>query len=393
MADLESVREDMRRWLEANAPASVRAPPRSADEICWGGKKAKYPEDTRRWLAIMAERGWTAPTWPREYGGGGLTKDEAKVLAQEMAKLRLRPPLMGFGLEMIGPLLLQVGNEEQKREHIPKIVRGEIRWCQGYSEPGAGSDLAGLQTRAVREGDHFVVNGQKVWTSYGDKADWMFLLVRTNTEKKHAGITFLLMDMESPGVAVRPIKLISGASPFCETFLTDVRVPVRNVVGEIDAGWNIAKMLLRFERDMIADAFKERDDRSRLLRLARRYVGPEHGPLGDAVLRDRLTQVELDQLALDLTLSRSRDRLKAGQPPGPEASIFKLYGTELNQRRRDLMGSIAGPQSLGWEGAGFTDEELAITRDWLRSRGNTIEGGTSEIQLNIIAKQVLGLPD
>ena len=341
----------------------------------------------------MAERGWTAPTWPREYGGGGLSKDEAKVVAQEMAKLKLRPPLMGFGLEMIGPLILQVGNEEQKREHIPKIVRGEIRWCQGYSEPGAGSDLAGLQTRAERDGDHFVLNGQKVWTSYGDKADWMFILVRTDTEKKHAGITFLLMDMETPGVSVRPIKLISGASPFCETFLTDARVPVRNVVGEVDAGWNIAKMLLRFERNMIADAFKERDDRSRLLRMARHYVGPREGRLGDAVLRDRIAQVELDQLALDLTLGRSRDRLKAGQPPGPEASFFKLYGTELNQRRRELMGSIAGPQALGWEGAGFTDEELGLTRDWLRSRGNTIEGGTSEVQLNIIAKQVLGLPD
>jgi len=393
MADLESFRQDVRAWLDANAPASMRTPPRSADEVCWGGKKGNYPEDTRRWLATMAERGWTAPTWPREYGGGGLSKDEAKVLAQEMAKLRLRPPLMGFGLEMIGPLLLQVGNEAQKREHIPKIVRGEIRWCQGYSEPGAGSDLAGLQTRAVRDGDDFVVNGQKVWTSFGDKADWMFLLVRTDTERKHAGITFLLMDMETPGVAVRPIKLISGASPFCETFLTDVRVPVRNVVGETNAGWNIAKMLLRFERNMIADAFKERDDRSRLLRLARRYVGPETGRLADPVLRDRLIQVELDQQALDLTLSRSRDRLKAGQPPGPEASIFKLYGTEVNQRRRELMGSIAGPQSLGWDGPGFTPEELGMTRDWLRSRGNTIEGGTSEIQLNIIAKQVLGLPD
>jgi alkylation response protein AidB-like acyl-CoA dehydrogenase len=301
--------------------------------------------------------------------------------------------LIGFGLTMIGPTLLQLGTEPLKRAHLPPIVRGEIRWCQGYSEPGAGSDLAGLQTRADRDGDHFILNGQKVWTSYGDKADWMFILVRTDFEKKHAGITFLLFDMEAPGVSVRPIKLISGASPFCETFLADVRVPVRNVVGEINAGWNIAKMLLRFERNMIADAFKERDDRSRLLKLARRYVGPESGTLGDSVLRDRLTQVELDQLALDLTLSRSRDRLKAGQPPGPEASIFKLYGTELNQRRRELMGQLMGPQALGWDGPGFTPEELAMTRDWLRSRGNTIEGGTSEIQLNIIAKQVLGLPD
>ena len=393
MSDLAAFREDTRRWLDEHAPPSMRTPPRSADEVCWGGRKDRYPEDVRRWLAIMAERGWTAPTWPREYGGGGLTKDEAKVLAEEMAKQKLRPPLIGFGLEMIGPLLLQVGREEQKREHVPRIVRGEIRWCQGYSEPGAGSDLAGLQTRAVRDGDDYILNGQKVWTSFGDKADWMFLLVRTDTTQKHGGITFLLMDMESPGVQVRPILLISGASPFCETFITDVRVPRRNVVGQENGGWNIAKMLLRFERNMIADAFKARDDRSRLLKMARRYLPTENGRLLDPVLRDRLTQVEMDQACLDVTLSRSRDRLKAGQPPGPEASIFKLYGTELNQRRRELMMSIAGPQGLGWEGAGFSDEELQLTRDWLRSRGNTIEGGTSEIQLNIIAKNVLGLPD
>jgi alkylation response protein AidB-like acyl-CoA dehydrogenase len=393
MSDLAAFREDTRRWLDEHAPPSMRTPPRSADEVCWGGRKGRCPDDVRRWLAIMAERGWTAPTWPREYGGGGLTKDEAKVLAEEIAKQKLRPPLIGFGLEMIGPLLLQVGSEEQKREHVPRIVRGEIRWCQGYSEPGAGSDLAGLQTRAARDGDDYILNGQKVWTSFGDKADWMFLLVRTDTTQKHGGITFLLMDMESPGVQVRPIMLISGASPFCETFITDVRVPRRNVVGQENGGWNIAKMLLRFERNMIADAFKARDDRSRLLKMARSYLPTENGRLLDPVLRDRLTQVEMDQACLDVTLSRSRDRLKAGQPPGPEASIFKLYGTELNQRRRELMMSIAGPQGLGWEGAGFSDEELQLTRDWLRSRGNTIEGGTSEIQLNIIAKNVLGLPD
>jgi alkylation response protein AidB-like acyl-CoA dehydrogenase len=393
MPDLAAFREDTRRWLDEHAPPSMRTPPRSADEVCWGGRKGRYPDDVRRWLAIMAERGWTAPAWPREYGGGGLAKEEAKVLAEEMAKQKLRPPLIGFGLEMIGPLLLQVGSEEQKREHIPRIVRGEIRWCQGYSEPGAGSDLAGLQTRAIRDGDDYILNGQKVWTSFGDKADWMFLLVRTDTTQKHGGITFLLMDMESPGVQVRPIMLISGASPFCETFIADVRVPRRNVVGQENGGWNIAKMLLRFERNMIADAFKARDDRSRLLTMARRYLPAENGRLLDPVLRDRLTQVEMDQACLDVTLSRSRDRLKAGQPPGPEASIFKLYGTELNQRRRELMMAIAGPQGLGWEGAGFSNEELQLTRDWLRSRGNTIEGGTSEIQLNIIAKNVLGLPD
>ncbi len=395
MADLETFRAEVRAWLDANAPAGVRTPPRTPDELCWGGRKGSYPEDVRRWLALMAERGWTAPTWPREYGGGGLSKAEARVLGEEMARLRLRPPLTGFGLEMIGPLLLQVGNEEQKREHLPRIVRGEIRWCQGYSEPGAGSDLAGLQTRAVRDGDDYILNGQKVWTSYGDKSDWMFLLVRTDTTQKHGGITFLLMDMDTPGVQVRPIRLISGASPFTETFLTDVRVPRRNVVGEENGGWAIAKMLLRFERNMIADVFKARDDRKRLLDMARRYVpaAGDHARVGDPVIRDRITQLEMDQLCFDLTLARARDRLGAGQPPGAEVSFFKLYGTELNQRRRELMVSIAGPQALGWEGPGFSDDELALTRDWLRSRGNTIEGGTSEIQLNIIAKQVLGLPD
>jgi alkylation response protein AidB-like acyl-CoA dehydrogenase len=394
MADLETFREETRRWLLANAPPTMFTPPASPEELCWGGRKGHYPAEVTRWLAAMAERGWTAPMWPREYGGSGLSKEEAKVLLTEMAKLRLRPALAGFGLSMIGPLLLQEGNEEQKREHIPKIVRGEIRWCQGYSEPGAGSDLASLQTRAVRDGDDFVVNGQKVWTSYADKADWMFLLVRTDAEaKKHGGISFILMDMEWPGVSVRPIKLISGNSPFCETFLSDVRIPVRNVVGRINDGWRIAKALLGHERTMIADAFKEREDSQRLLTLARRYVGEENGRITDPIVRDRITQVEMDQACLDLTLARSRDGAKAGHRPGPESSIFKLYGTELNQRKRSLMVDILGPQALGWEGPGFAEEELRVTRDWLRSRGNSIEGGTSEVQLNIIARRVLGLPD
>jgi alkylation response protein AidB-like acyl-CoA dehydrogenase len=394
MSDLERFREDARQWLRANAPAAVFAPVKGIEDLCFGGSKVPYAPDVRRWLEVMAERGWTAPTWLRELGGGGLTRAEAKALAEEMAKLRLRPPLSGFGLTMIGPLLLQEGTEEQKREHIPRIVRGERRWCQGYSEPGAGSDLASLQTRAVRDGDDYIVNGQKVWTSDADKADWMFLLVRTEpTAPKHDGITFLLMDMASPGVSVRPITLISGASPFCETFISDVRVPARNVIGRVNGGWQVAKALLGYERDMIADAFKQRDERARLLDLARRYLPIVDGRIGDAVIRDRITQVEMDQACLDLTLARSRARMKAGRAPGPETSIFKYYGTELNKRRRELMVSILGPQALGWEGAGFAEDELRLTRDWLRSRGNSIEGGTSEIQLNIIAKRVLGLPD
>jgi alkylation response protein AidB-like acyl-CoA dehydrogenase len=394
MADLESFRQDTRRWLEANAPVSMRTPLANPEDLCWGGKKARYAPDVARWLAVMAERGWTAPTWPREYGGGGLSKQEAKVLSQEMASLRLRPPLTGFGLSMIGPLLLQEGSEELKREHIPPIVRGEIRWCQGYSEPGAGSDLASLQTKAVRDGDDFILNGQKVWTSFGDRADWMFILVRTDFDAaKHAGITFLLMDMETPGVTVRPIRLISGSSPFCETFLADVRVPARNVVGRVNGGWLLAKALLGHERTMIADVFKEREGGKRLVNMARRYLGQVDGRVADPLTRDRVAQVEMDQACLDLTLARARDNAKAGHKPGPESSIFKYYGTEVNQRRRELMVQMLGPQALGWEGPGFTPEELDVTRDWLRSRGNTIEGGTSEIQLNIIAKRVLALPD
>jgi len=394
MDHLEQFREETRRWLLANAPPSMFTPVASTDDLCWGGRRAHYPADVQRWLDVMGDRGWTAPTWPAEYGGGGLTKAEAKVLSQEMAKLKLRAPLVGFGLTMIGPLLLQEGSEGLKRTHLPPIVRGRIRWCQGYSEPGAGSDLASLQTRAVLDGDDFIVNGQKVWTSYADKADWMFILVRTDPKaRKQEGITFLLMDMETPGVTVKPIRLISGSSPFCETFLENVRVPRANIVGQVNGGWAIAKALLGHERTMIADVFKDRVSGNPLVDLARRYLTVRDARITDALLRDRITQIDMDQACLDLTLKRSQDGMKAGQKPGPEASIFKYYGTEANMRRRELMVTIAGSQALGWEGPGFDESELGLTRDWLRSRGNSIEGGTSEIQLNIIAKRVLNLPD
>ena len=398
MADLETFRRETRAWLEANAPKSMATPLGEHEEPCWGGRRPTFASpDVKRWLEVMAARGWTAPTWPTTYGGGGLSKEEARVLSQEMAAMRLRPPLVGFGLTMIGPTLLQLGTEELKRAHIPPIVRGEIRWCQGYSEPGSGSDLASLQTRAILEGDHFVVTGQKVWTSYADQADWMFLLVRTDPNaSKHEGISFLLMDMTSPGVSVKPIKLISGYSPFCETFLDHVRVPRGQVMGEINKGWTVAKALLGHERTMIADIGKGLGGATRArgaLQLARDYIGERDGVIADPAIRQRLAQAEMDQRALDWTLARSRDTAKAGHAPGPETSIFKYYGTELNKRRRELMISILGPQALGWEGDGFDPEELEITREWLRSRGNSIEGGTSEIQLNIIAKRVLGLPD
>ena len=398
MAEIENFREEVNAWLDQNAPKSLVGLGGGELEGTWGGRKATYSNpDAKLWLDRMAERGWTAPEWPSAYGGGGLGKAEAKVLREALRERRLPAPLIGFGLTMIGPTLLQFGTEEQKQEHLPPIIRGEIRWCQGYSEPGAGSDLASLQTRALRDGDHFVINGQKIWTSYADQADWMFLLVRTDTEvKKQEGITFILMDMDQPGVEVKPILLISGSSPFCETFISDVRVPVANVVSKINNGWTVAKALLQHERSMIADAFGATPGgatRRSMADWASDYVGRDGDRLADPVLRDRIAQNEMDAKAFGFTTQRARDAAKAGNAPGPESSMFKIYGTELNQRRQELRLSVAGPQSLGWEGPGFENDELQLTRDWLRSRGNTIEGGTSEVQLNIIAKRVLGLPD
>jgi alkylation response protein AidB-like acyl-CoA dehydrogenase len=401
MPDLDAFRSEVRDWLEANVPQELRGIVLSGDIAGnWGGKRAVFePPEFEDWMNAAAERGFTAPTWPTEYGGGGLSAAEAKVLREEMARLKAPPPLVGFGLEMIGPTLLKYGTEEQKKLHLSRIARGEVRWCQGYSEPDAGSDLASLQMRAARDGDEYVVNGTKVWTSYGDKSDWIFALVRTDPEaKKQEGITFLLMDMESPGITVRPIQLISGASPFCETRFDDVRVPVGNVLGEVDGGWTVAKALLGFERAMISEIFgKSRKGKgekrgSRLANLARRY-GLEEGERVEPVLRHEIAALEMAEKAFNLTMQRTADAAKAGHAPGPETSFFKLYGTELNKDRFELMVRMAGDQGLGWEGVGYDESELSTTREWLRSRGNSIEGGTSEIQLNIIAKRVLGLPD
>jgi len=405
MAEIEAFRTEIRAWLEAEAPPSLRGlVSTDVGGAVWGGRRAVFdPPETKTWLEMMAGRGFTAPTWSREYGGAGLSPAEAKVLREEIARQKLPPPLVGFGLEMIGPTILRYGTEEQKKTHLPRICRGEIRWCQGYSEPDAGSDLASVQTRAVRDGGEFVVNGSKVWTSYGDVSDWIFALVRTDPDaKKQEGITFLLMDMETPGISVRPIGLISGKSPFCETRFDDVQVPVSNVLGDINGGWTVAKALLGFERNMIADMFGSsgskkggkngQEKESRLVALAREYGVGGDGRV-DPVLRDEIAQLEMNERAFHLTVQRSRDAAKAGHAPGPESSLFKVYATELNKDRNELMVRIAGPQALGWEGPGYGDAELQLTRDWLRSRGNSIEGGTSEIQLNIIAKRVLALPD
>ncbi len=392
MSDLEQFRQDTRAWLEENCPESMRVPVRGFEDLYSGGRNPEIAHpDQKLWCDRMAERGWTVPHWPKAYGGGGLSNEEVKVLSQEMSRIGARRALESFGISMLGPALLQFGSEEQKLDHLPKIVRGEIRWCQGYSEPNAGSDLASLATKAEDKGDHYVINGQKIWTSYADKADWIFCLVRTdNSGSKHEGISFVLFDMDQPGVTVRPIKLISGNSPFCETFFDNAIADKKNLVGEAGNGWTIAKYLLTHEREMIS-GFGAAPKQS-VGQLALETVGSDaSGRLANSALRQNIAQYQLDTMVFGATMARVGDEAKAGQGLGAASSIFKYYGTELNKRRNELNLAVRGEQALGWEGEVYHGGNLS--RDWLRSKGNSIEGGTSEVQLNIIAKRVLGLPD
>jgi len=382
MADLDQFRTDTRAWLEANCPPEMRQPVRSEDDVCWGGRNVRFQSEAqKRWLEVMAERGWTTPDWPREVGGGGLSPAESKILKEEMRRIGARNPLNSFGISMLGPALLKYGTEEQKQRFLPPIVRGEIRWCQGYSEPGAGSDLAGLQTKAEDKGDHYLVNGQKVWTSYADQADWIFCLVRTSTETKHGGISFLLFDMESPGVSTKPILLISGYSPFCETFMDDVKVPKDQVVGEVNKGWDVAKYLLGHEREMISGMG---------LGGGSSLLGKSLGEIDDPALRAEVAAFDVDALAFAAMSERFIDQLKAGEAHPAMPSVMKYAGTELNKRRHELVMAAGGSDTLEWESERTRGGKPA--REWLRTKANSIEGGTSEIQLGIVAKHILRLP-
>jgi len=365
---------------------------RSFEYLYSGGRHPEIDHpDQKLWCDRMAGRGWTVPHWPVEYGGGGLDKDQVKILREEMARINARTPLWSFGISMLGPALLKFGTHEQKLEHLPKICRGEIRWCQGYSEPNAGSDLASLATKAEGRGDHFLINGQKIWTSYADRADWIFCLVRTDgSGPKHEGISFVLFDMDQPGITVKPIRLISGSSPFCEIFFDNARAERCNLVGEEGNGWTIAKYLLTHEREMISN-FGSAPPKP-VGQMAIETIGADAtGRLASPVLRQEIARYQLDSLAFGTTMSRVGDEAKAGQGLGAASSIFKYYGTELNKRRNELNLAVLGESALGWDGEAYGGG--VVCRDWLRSRGNSIEGGTSEIQLNIIAKRVLGLPD
>ena len=398
MSNLEAFRQEARDWIARNYPQSLRTPLQvESPDTPWGGKKTRYDNpDVQVWMDRMAERGWSTPEWKPEHGGAGLPPDEARVLREELRAAGCRPPVFSFGLMMLAPVLQEFATEEQKQRFLPPIARGEIRWCQGYSEPGAGSDLASLRTRAEDMGDHWLVNGQKIWTSYADMSDWIFCLVRTNPESKHGGISFLLIDMTSPGIEPRPIQLISGKSPFCEVFFTDVKVPKENMIGKPGEGWKIAKRLLQYERTNISLSVQSgtggTPSGKSLAQLAKDHAGESDGRIADAHLREAVAKFEMTSEAIGLTLRRvTAESGKTG--PSAASSITKALGAQHNKDKYELMLEIMGQSALGWDGAPFTGEEIEICHQWLRSKGNSIEGGTSEIQTNIVAKQVLGLPD
>jgi alkylation response protein AidB-like acyl-CoA dehydrogenase len=388
VSDLELFRREVREWVEANAPASIRG----TGNAMGPGAQLEKSDDMERWRIALADKGWTAPTWPKEYGGAALSIPQGRVIEQELARAKLPNPAQGMGMIMFAPTLLEFGTHEQKLRHLPPIARGEKRWCQGYSEPGSGSDLASLQTRCEDKGDHYLINGQKIWTSGAHLADWCFCLVRTDTTKKHEGISFVLIDMHQPGVLARPIRLIDDSTPFCETFFTDARAEKNNLVGPWNGGWTVGKRLLQFERSGGGGAGV--DPWPSLGELAKRYLPvDEDGRLSDADLRTRITESAMEQNAVRLTFARQAEEAKAQLNVSAMTSVMKNAVTRANQVREELMVEIMGHQGLGWEGDEFSDLETSVVRRWLADKASTIYSGSFEIQYNIISKRILGLPD
>ena len=401
MTALEAFRSEIRSWLGANVPKALYGLGMAMPgEVGIVNEPPELVADRQRYLEVMSKRGLTAPTWPKEYGGAGLSPEEARVFQEEMTTLKLAPPLAGMGLAMIGPTLLVHGNEAQKLKYLPKIVNGEHRWCQGFSEPGAGSDLAALRTSAKLDasGERYVINGSKIWTSGAHVSNWMFILVRTDETQKQNGITFLLLDMKTPGIEDKPIRLLSGLSMFCEVFFNDVVANVSDVVGPVNGGWTVAKTLLNFERSGMGTGSLGGGPRrtptsgGRIALLAKETAGEVDGRIADPSLRDQVTRLLLDELAMSFTLQRAAATRKATGAVGPEMSLFKLYQSELGQRRDELTMSLRGSDALAWDGAGTSFESTAQTRMWLSTKATTIYGGSSEIQRNIIAKRILRLP-
>ena len=402
--DLQEFRAETREWLEQSVPQSMRNKTLHFEDA----HEMYSTDDANLWLERAVARGYVAPQWDVAYGGAGLDNTKAQVLAEEMAAIKALPPATGMGLVMIGPTLLEFGTEEQKARHLPRISRGEVKWCQGYSEPGAGSDLASLRTKAELHGDHFKINGQKIWTSGGNHADWMFVLVRTDPDApKHNGISFLLMEMHQPGVTVKPIPLISGSSPFCETFMDNAIAKKEDLIGELNKGWTVAKRLLQYERSGATRSSKKskktknqkalatgpRVATNAFAKIAKEYAGESNGKIADPDARSAVIEHVMQERALALTANRVVQESTSSGAPGAATSIFKLVGSTLAKNASELKSQLRGSNGLAWEGDSFSGDELESTRSWLRDRAVTIYGGTNEVQLNIIAKRVLGLPD
>lgn len=393
--DSKQFRKDTRAWLAKHCPKGARGP----GQIPWGSSKIPLTDDAQQWLERMAERGWTVPTWPREYGGAELDRDQYRVLIDELKRIDARPPLTGRGVNYIGPTLLELGSDAQKARWLPGISRGEGGWAMGYSEPAAGSDLASLELRAQRDGDSYRLNGRKTWTSDAMDCDYIFVLARTNPDKpKHEGISLILVDMNQPGVQVRPIQLISGASPFNETLFENARASSNDVVGGIDNGWSVGKRLLQFERSThaginISGSQGGMVATSKMPKKIRKLTKQRDGRIADTDLRARLARYEMNGHAQRLTQQRAIEEL-AARAPGFTSSAVKLSGALHTQAGDELLLSALGHRGIAWQKSSTAKTKAqAHTREWLRQKALTIAGGTKEVQLNIIAKRVLGLPD
>ena len=387
-AEEVAFRDMVRGWLRDNLPAELREKAVAYDHFT--------REELMRWHAILARQGWIAPAWPEQWGGNGWSPVQRYIFEEESGYAG-SPPLLPFGLAMCGPVLIRFGTDAQKARFLPRIYQGEDFWCQGYSEPGSGSDLASLKTRAVRHGDHYRVNGQKTWTTLAHYADWIFCLVRTGSadEKKQEGISFLLVDMKTPGITVRPLMLMDGGNEVNEVFFDDVRVPLENRVHDEGKGWVVAKYLLSHERLNTARIGTSRRELERLKAFAARQVKDGRALLEDPRFRDRLTRLEVELTALSITNLRFLDQLRGGRAPGAEASMLKIRGTEIQQMLTELMMQAAGPLAqplapLG-EAHDFDLFTAGLAPRYCNFRKASIYAGSNEIQRNIIAKMGLGL--
>ncbi|MGB7372529.1 acyl-CoA dehydrogenase family protein [Pontixanthobacter sp.] len=386
-------RDEVRKFIAENYP-------QQAAET--GLRDDMAPEDLVAWHKILGDKGWSVPAWPKEYGGTDWTPTQRYIWSEENARVNAVMPLP-FGVSMVGPVIYTFGSEDQKAQHLPGIRSGETWWCQGYSEPGAGSDLASLQTTAVRDGDHYIINGQKTWTTLAQHADWGFFLCRTDPDaaKPQEGISFILIDMKTPGIEVRPIKLIDGGYEVNETWLTDVRVPVENLVGSENQGWTYAKFLLAHERSGIAGVARSKRGVEQLREIAGRELLDDKPLIKDFDFARKVSQLDIDLAALEITELRTLASEEAGRGPGPESSILKIKGTEIQQRLTELtleaVGHYGTPYYRSVSDAGSNDYPIGpdyaqhAAASYFNMRKTSIYGGSNEIQRNIITKMILGL--